>query len=84
MCVFLYRIWLFWVYTDDKLIYSVEQLHSVFGNSPGVIWNFVDVPSETEQLTVIVRAAYPQVRQKKIDFYAGDTGRHVHLFRQFH
>ena len=65
----------FWVYADDKLIYSVEQLHSVFGNSPGVIWNFVDIPSETEQLTVIVRAAYPQVRQKKIDFYAGDTGR---------
>lgn len=64
-----------WVYADDKLIYSVEQLHSFFGNSPGVIWNFVDVPSETEQLTVIVRAAYPQVRQKKIDFYAGDTGR---------
>ncbi len=21
-----------WVYADDKLIYSVEQLHSVFGN----------------------------------------------------
>lgn len=63
-----------WVYADDRLVYNVEQTRSVFSNSPGVMWNFVDIPPGTVKLTVIVQAAYPQGSQKTIDFYIGDTG----------
>ena len=40
--------------------------------TPGAVWNFVEIPSDTEKVTVILQAVYPEVRQKAINFYIGN------------
>ena len=58
------------VYADDTLIYHVRQ-QAMPKVSPGVMWNYVGIPSGAEQIQVMIRAVYPEVRQKQIDFSIG-------------
>ena len=57
------------VYADDTLIYHVGQQQAMPKVSPGVMWNYVGIPSGAEQIQVMIRAVYPEVRQKQIDFF---------------
>lgn len=59
------------VYADDTLIYHVGQQQAMPKVSPGVMWNYVGIPSGAEQIQVMIRAVYPEVRQKQIDFSIG-------------
>ena len=59
------------VYADDTLIYHVGQ-QAMPKVSPGVVWNYVEIPSGAEQIQVMIRAVYPEVRQKQIDFSIGE------------
>ena len=53
------------VYADDTLIYHVGQQQAMPKVSPGVMWNYVGIPSGAEQIQVMIRAVYPEVRQKQ-------------------
>ena len=60
------------VYADNCLIYTIDKPKPFYEKSPGAVWNFVEIPSDTEKVTVILRAVYPEVRQKTINFYIGN------------
>lgn len=62
------------VYADDTLIYHVGQ-QAMPKVSPGVVWNYVEIPSGAEQIQVMIRAVYPEVRQKQIDFQSASIAR---------
>jgi diguanylate cyclase (GGDEF)-like protein len=60
------------VYADNSLIYTIDSPKPFYEKTPGAVWNFVEIPSDTEKVTVILQAVYPEVRQKAINFYIGN------------
>ena len=60
------------VYEDNSLIYTIDSPKPFYEKTPGAVWNFVEIPSDTEKVTVILQAVYPEVRQKAINFYIGN------------
>ena len=60
------------VYADNCLIYTIDKPKPFYEKTPGAVWNFVEIPSDTEKVTVILQAVYPEVRQKAINFYIGN------------
>ena len=60
------------VYADNCLIYTIDSPKPFYEKTPGAVWNFVEIPSDTEKVTVILQAVYPEVRQKAINFYIGN------------
>lgn len=54
------------VYADNSLIYTIDSPKPFYEKTPGAVWNFVEIPSDTEKVTVILQAVYPEVRQKAI------------------
>lgn len=60
------------VYADNCLIYTIDKPKLFYEKTPGAVWNFVEIPSDTEKVTVILQAVYPEVRQKAINFYIGN------------
>lgn len=59
-------------YSDGELIYSVSKNHGILGTTPGVYWNFIAVPNDSETLVVQVEAVYSEVRQDEIHFIIGN------------
>jgi diguanylate cyclase (GGDEF)-like protein len=62
-----------YAYADGELIYSLYPQASVFGNTTGSQYNFIELPAGTTQLTIDIEAVYPQVRGRTYTFYIGDT-----------
>jgi diguanylate cyclase (GGDEF)-like protein len=62
-----------YVYADGELIYSRYPQASIFGNTAGTEFNFVELPVGTKNLTVDIQAVYPQVRGRSYTFYIGDS-----------
>lgn len=60
------------VYADNSLIYTIDSPKPFYEKTPGAVWNFVEILSDTEKVTVILQAVYPEVRQKAINFYIGN------------
>lgn len=60
------------VYADNCPIYTIDSPKPFYEKTPGAVWNFVEIPSDTEKVTVILQAVYPEVRQKAINFYIGN------------
>lgn len=54
------------------MIYSLEYTDSIFGKTTGSVYNFVSLPSDAEQLKVVIRALYPEKRGAKMEFYTGN------------
>lgn len=61
-----------WVYQDGELIYSVEDGETIFGNTPGGGWHYVQIDPWAKDVRVRFEAVYPQVRDIRIDFFQGD------------
>ena len=61
-------------YADDKLIYSVEAGNPLLDRTPGSEWNFVNIPENTQQIRVVLTAAYPEVEGIVPDFLEGVKG----------
>lgn len=62
-----------WVYQDGELIYSLEAGDTVFGKASGGRWNYVQIGSQTEEVVVRIKDAYPQVRGNEVAFYQGNA-----------
>lgn len=65
-------------YADGKLIYSIESAESVFGRTPGAIWNMVVVPAGTEEVSIEISQIYPQLAKQQVEFRRGNA---VNMFR---
>jgi diguanylate cyclase (GGDEF)-like protein len=62
-----------YAYADGELIYSLYPEASVFGNTSGSKYNFIELPAGTKQLTIDIEAVYPQVRGRSYTFYIGNA-----------
>lgn len=62
-----------WVYQDGELTYSVEDGGTVFGNTPGGGWHYVQIDSQAEEVVVRIEATYPQMRDREVTFYQGNA-----------
>lgn len=62
-----------WVYQDGELLYSVEDGETIFGNTPGTGWHYVQIDSWAKDITVRLEAVYPEVRNPQIVFFQGDA-----------
>lgn len=60
------------VYADDTLVYELMPGKFSLGNTTGSVSNFVQLPANTNQVKVVLEAAYPQVRDREYQFFLGD------------
>ena len=61
-------------YADDTLIYAVKAGNPLLSRTPGSEWNFVNIPENTQQIKVVLTAAYPEVEGVVPDFMEGVKG----------
>lgn len=61
------------VYADEELIYSLKRDNSVFGRTPGAMWNIMSLPVDVEMIQVDVIQAYPSLAQQDIKFELGNA-----------
>ena len=62
-----------YVYNDGVLAYSFDDIREVWGHTPGVSYNFVDIDEATSYVTVIVKPVYQIVANQDITFYLGNS-----------
>jgi len=55
-------------WADGEPVYSLTAGNPSFGNTPGCLYNFVSIPAGTKEVTVRIRAAYPQVAGDETGF----------------
>lgn len=67
-----------YVYTADELIYALEAADSIFGRTPGAVWNMVNLPVGTKNVEVEVVQVYPDARNRPIQF---ELGNGIHMYR---
>lgn len=61
------------IYIEDELVYSVEKDNSIFGRTPGAIWNMVSLPIDTSEVRIVTRQAYPNLSEQAIEFRLGNA-----------
>ncbi len=60
------------VYTGDQLIYEVREGDTVFGKTTGERFHFVDLPLGEQEITVVLREIYPEIKHGIPEFHLGD------------
>lgn len=61
------------VHVGDRMIYALEKEESVFGRTPGAMWNIISLPVGTQEITVVTRQAYPSLAKQEITFEIGNA-----------
>lgn len=61
------------VEVGNKQIYILEKDDSVFGRTPGAMWNIISLPVGTEEICVVTRQAYPSLEKQEIVFEIGNA-----------
>lgn len=61
------------VYADDVLIYSLVKDESVFGRTPGAMWNIMSLPVDVNNIRVETIQAYPNLAQQDVTFELGNA-----------
>ena len=59
------------VYADDKLIYSLDSDPSIFGRTPGAMWNIMNLPFDVNELRVVTTKVYANQGIQNIEFQLG-------------
>lgn len=67
------------VYIEDELVYSLEKAESIFGRTPGAVWNMVTLPAKDVQVQVKVSQVYPELL-KQIPVF--EVGNPVNFYRE--
>lgn len=61
------------VEVGSRQIYALEKEDSIFGRTPGAMWNMVSLPVGTEEIRVVTRQAYPSLAKQDIVFEIGNA-----------
>ena len=61
------------VYADGELIYSLEKDESIFGRTPGAMWNILSLPVDVKEVQVETVYAYPSLGKQNIEFKLGNA-----------
>lgn len=61
------------VYADDELRYSLEKENSIFGRTPGAMWNILSLPVDAKDVRIETIQAYPSLAKQDIVFQLGNA-----------
>lgn len=61
------------VYVDGEQVYSLEKADSIFGHTPGAMWNMITLPLDTEEVQVKVSQVYPELSKQVPEFELGNS-----------
>ena len=61
------------VYADDLLIYSLKKDESMFGRTPGAMWNIMSLPIDVEDIRIETEQAYPSLAEQDVQFELGNA-----------
>ena len=67
------------VHVDGEMIYSLESAESIFGGTPGAMWNMVPLPESAKEVVVTAVQAYPELENHHIVFEIGNA---VGMYRE--
>jgi diguanylate cyclase (GGDEF)-like protein len=59
------------VKADGELIFQRKSVQTIWGHTPGFAWEYIEIPVDTDEVTVTVTACYPEVRDMTMTFYQG-------------
>ncbi len=58
-------------YANGELIYSLEASDSIYGRTPGAVWNTVTLPMDVENVSIKVSQIYPELTKQEMIFHCG-------------
>jgi diguanylate cyclase (GGDEF)-like protein len=67
------------VTADGEKIFERRAVSTIWGDTPGFTWEYIEIPSETAEVIVTVTACYPSQRDVEMSFYQGFS---VKMFKQ--
>jgi diguanylate cyclase (GGDEF)-like protein len=71
------------VKADDEVIFERKGVQTVFGNTDGFAWEYIEIPTNSKTVSVTLTAIYPDVRDKEMTFYQGfSTMLFLDIFKQ--
>ncbi|MDD3368239.1 MAG: diguanylate cyclase [Lachnospiraceae bacterium] len=59
------------VLADQKEIYALDKTGGIWGHTTGNVWNFLEIPEDTRELTVQIQSCYPSLAWYEVSFYMG-------------
>lgn len=61
------------VYINGEQVYSLESADSIFGHTPGAMWNMVTLPLDVQEVQVKVSQVYPELSKQVPEFELGNS-----------
>lgn len=62
-----------YVYIGDEVVYSLGSADSIFGRTPGAVWNIVVLPTDVEQVSITITQVYPKLAKQEVEFELGNV-----------
>lgn len=67
------------VYSEGKLIYSLKSADSIFGRTPGAVWNMIPLSADVSRLEVHISQVYPELAKHVPEFELGNA---MNMYRE--
>lgn len=61
------------VYADNRMIYSLTSDESIFGRTPGAMWNIMNLPVGVKEVRVETTPAFPSLGKQDLEFQLGSA-----------
>lgn len=61
------------VYVKGEQVYSLERADSLFGHTPGAMWNMITLPLDVTEVQVKVSQVYPELTKQVPQFELGNS-----------
>lgn len=65
------------VKSGNEVIYRLNKTAGIWGRTTGNMWNFIELPDDTRELTVTLSSCYPETAGYECTYYIG-TGRELY------
>ena len=61
------------VYIEGEIVYSLKKADSIFGHTPGAMWNMITLPLDADEVQVKVSQVYPDLSKQIPEFELGNA-----------
>lgn len=68
-----------YVYLEGEEIYSLKKADSIYGRTPGAMWNMISLPENTKEISVKLVQAYPELAKQIPVFEQGNA---MYMYRE--
>ncbi len=67
-----------YVHVGEELIYSLDSAESIFGRTPGAMWNFLHIPAGVSEIKVTLVQVYENLPKQNVIF---EIGNEINMYR---